>query len=186
MISDTQHLMQNVGELTTIINTPFWKSVDFWIHTVLSSLGLIFAILAFIEARRAKHAATEAGKIVKIQTITIELTEISQRLDRLEPDIHFNEARDMLSEASRRLRRAISPFQKDPELAETIEKLKSSLDSAKITLNGVRPSDTSQGNQPPNAVYYAIEGDFAIISGFVAELLGLFEKKTINLGGSNA
>lgn len=166
-------------------NYFFYKEIDFWIATIIGLGSLFFSFKAFLEARRAKRAATEAGKTVKIQSITIELTEISQKLDRLRLDIPFDEARDLLTEISRRIRRVISPFQKDPDLCETITALKDTLSNAKNSLNSVRPSDPSKEIEVPHAVYYAIEGDFAAINNAVADLLGLFEKKTINFGDEN-
>lgn len=176
---------QNIIAILNKLNAPFWYSVSFWISTVIGLLALFFSILAFVEARKAKRAATEAGRTVKIQTITIELTEVSQRLDRLETEIPFNEARDLLNEISRRLRRIISPFQNDIDLQETITALRQALDSAKKSLNDVRPTDVGQEQKAPHAVYNAIEAYFSTINSLVADLLGLFEKKTINLGTKN-
>jgi hypothetical protein len=109
--------------------------------------------------------------------ITIDLSEISQSLDRLRTDIHYDEARDTLNEASRRLRRVISPFQFDDDLKNTIARLKEALENAKKSLNNVRPTEAQQEAQPPFAVYNAIEADFAAINGLVADLLGLFEQR---------
>jgi len=162
--------------------SPFWVGHwDFWIGSVIGTLGLLFAILAFLEARQAKRAATEAGKTVRIQTITIELSEISQKLDKLQTGIHFNEARDMLNEITRRLRRIVSPFRKDAGLADSITSLTTALAEAKESLGSVRPVDASMA-EAPGVVYYAIEANFAEINNSVADLLGLFEKKTINFG----
>jgi|ERR1043166_200023 hypothetical protein len=168
------------------LSEPFYSKFDFWISIAIGLGGVLFSVMAFMEARRAKHAATEAGKTVKIQTITIDLTEISQRLDRLKPDIRFSEARDLLAEITRRLRRVVSPFQKDPEVGEPIKVLLSVLTSTKTSLNAVRPADPSKESETPYAVYNAIEADFAAINNSVADLLGLFEKKTIDFGDENA
>jgi hypothetical protein len=186
MPDDIRQLLNMVGDLVRNSRISFWNLPEFWIGTALTSAGLIFSVRAFREAREAKRAATAAGRIVKIQTITIELTEVSQRLDRLRTDIHFNEARDMLNEVSRRLRRVISPFQKDQELEDTIVKLRAALEAAKKALNEVRPSDPSKEADAPYVVYNAIEADLATINGLVADLLGLFEKKTINFGDEHA
>ncbi len=82
--------------LLEFLNFPSWQHIDFWIGIV----GLIFAFLAFIEAKQAKRAARAAGKVVKVQTVVSDLTEISTRLDRLDPDIQFTEARDFINEVS--------------------------------------------------------------------------------------
>jgi hypothetical protein len=182
MTNEIEALIQKFVSLQSVLDSPFWKDPAFWITLLVTLAGVVFAILAFIEARKAKAAATEAGKTVKIQTVAIELTEISQRLDILGMEIRFNEARDLLNEISRKLRRLVSPFQTDPELKETVASLKEALNSAKNSLNDVRPTEPLEEEQPPNAVYYAIEADLANINGFVADMLGLLEKKTIDLG----
>jgi hypothetical protein len=162
-----------------------WTTWEYWLALAVGIAGTFLAWLAYQEAQEAKKAAREAGRSVKIQTITIELTEIAQKLDKLEPQLNFNEARDLLTEISRRLRRLISPFQDDTELGSTIKLLREALDAAKIALNTVRPIDPGK-EQAPQAVYYAIQGDFATINSIVADLLGLFEKKSINFGADNA
>jgi len=155
MSPDIQSALNRILEL----HHPFWKDGSFWIFLVLGAAGLYFSIRAFVEARGAKRAATEAGRTVKLQTITIELTEIAQKLDRIQPEIPFNEARDLLSEISRRLRRAISPFAKEVELSEAIEAARQALQAAQKSLKAVRPADPTKEAEAPNAVYYAIEDD---------------------------
>lgn len=117
-------------------------SPDFWLNLVLGVAGVGFSILAYFEAKAAKHAASEAGKTVKIQTITIELSEIAQRLDKLDFDLSFSEARDLLNEVSRRLRRLIAPFQSNQDLAQQAASLKTVLDDAKAALEALHPAGT--------------------------------------------
>ncbi len=161
----------------------------FWLSTMLSIggagvsiAGLVFSVKAFREARRAKRAATEAGRTVKLQTIAIELTEISQRLDKLKMELMFNEARDLLSEISRRLRRVVSPFAEDESFKAAITALREALKAAQDALRSVQPTDPSQEAAVPHAVYYATQEPFALINNCVADLLGLFEKQTMDLG----
>jgi hypothetical protein len=177
-----QDIAEEFERIYATLSEPFWSAPEFWIGNVIGLLGIAFSFLAFVEASRAKAAATQAGRTVKIQTITIELTEISQRLDKLGMEIKFNEARDLINEVSRRLRRLVSPFQSDEEFSETINTLKEALSSAKNALNDVRPEGENKDVDAPHSVYYAIEGDLATINGIVADLLGLFEKRTIDFG----
>jgi hypothetical protein len=107
--NDFQALQQVLQRL----DVPFWKHIDFWIATLLGVAGVFVSFLAYRqaeaakeEARQAKEAATEAGRTVKLQTMSIELTEIAQKLDRVQPGIKFNAAKDLFNETSRRLRRA--------------------------------------------------------------------------------
>ena len=170
------------------IKSPMWSFLnkpDFWIGIIIGAVGIIFSGLAFIEARRAKVAATKAERTVKIQTIAIELTEVCQKLDKLRRDIHFDEARDLLTEISRKIRRFISPFQNEHGLENTITTLVEALDNAKKSLNAVRPDAAIEEAEATNAVYNAIEGDFATINNSVAALIGLLEKKTMDFGDAD-
>jgi hypothetical protein len=147
-------IQSQVTRTTEFLQEPFWRHAEFWIFLLLSLIGLgistaglVYSILAFkeaglakLEAEQAKQAATEAGKTVKAQTVAIELGEISQKLERLQPDIRFSEARELLNEVSRKIRRAISPFAEDLALKSTIGALRQALDGAQSSLKGVRPN----------------------------------------------
>lgn len=160
------------------LDTPFWKEIDFWIFLGLAIVSLAASIKAFLEARAAKEAAKEAGTTVKIQTITIELNEIILKLDKLDIDIEFSFARDYLNEINRRVRRLTSPFAEDAEYKSKIETIYSSLTDCKSSLDSVRPIENGE-EVVDNAVYHAVESHFADLSGELAELMGLFEKRTI-------
>jgi hypothetical protein len=168
-------------KLAALLYDPFYESASFWIGTVLSIVGITFSVKAFQEAKAAKQAASEAGKTVKIQTITIELSEIAQRLDKLDFNISFSDARDLINEISRRLRRLIAPFQSTPEMHEICDNLKLALDQAKLALEEIRPQAPEMDIQElsTSSVYFATQGHLANISGLVAEIMGLFEKRTI-------
>ncbi|BCV50608.1 hypothetical protein [Shewanella algae] len=173
---------EEIEKLVRVLNesAPFYTQFEFWIATVIGTASVYFSVKAFNEAREAKTAAFEAGKTVKIQTITIELTEIAQRLDKLDFNLSFSEARDLLNEISRRLRRLIAPFQDTTDLSVPCLNLKNALDSAKDALEEVRPQNP-EDELPPNTIYFATQGHFSNISGLVAEIMGLFEKRTIEV-----
>lgn len=171
---------EEIENLATAISSPFYTTPEFWISVLIGVASILFSVLAFIEARKAKNAAAEAGKTVKIQTITIELTEIAQRLDKLDFELTFSEARDLLNEVGRRLRRLIAPFQTTEDMTEACENLKNALDEAKVALQEVRPN-TEDAELVENSVYFATQGHFSNISSLVAEITGLFEKRTIEV-----
>ena len=166
-------------ELIKNLEIPFWKEYDFWIFLVLAIGSLLASIKAFMEAREAKNAAKEAGKTVKIQTITIELSEIIQRLDRLDIEIDFSTARDLLNETNRRVRRLIAPFKEENDYKELTTSIITILKDAKNSLIQVRPIEDEE-LIVKNSVYYAVESDFAELSGQLAELMGKFEERTLN------
>lgn len=172
--------------LRETINEPFWNKADFWINFFIGIIGLIAGIIgiyyarkAFVEAEKAKQAATEAAKVVKIQTTAIELSEILQKLEKLDPSVEYQEARELLNEVSRRLLRATAPFAKEVELSEIIRDLRVALTATKTALNALRPTNVAVEAQGQQTVYFGIEGDFANITNIVADLLGLFENLNI-------
>lgn len=171
---EIQRLSQRIAENAP----PFYREPEFWIATLIGIGSIVFSILAFIEAKRAKVAAGKAGTTVKIQTITIELTEIAQRLDKLDYELEFTSARDLLNEVNRRLRRLVAPFQNHDQFKQPCCELKTALDAAKDALEKVRPtSDDAEATE--NMVYFGMQGHFATISAGVAEIMGLFEAETI-------
>jgi hypothetical protein len=182
MPTDIQSLFDQIRGL---LPPPFYKDVGFWVALVVGIAGLVFSILAFVEARRAKRAATEAGRTVRLQSITIELTEIAQKLDFLHPEITFDDARALLQGTSRRLRRMVSPFAKDSHLSGAISAALQALEGAQKSLKTVRPTDALSEKSAPNSVYYAIESDFSVLNDSIADLLGLFENETFDFGESN-
>ena len=135
--------------------------------------------MSFNAASKARIAAESAATIVKIQTITIELSEIIQKLDKLDPNIDFTLGRDLLNENNRRVKRLISPFRDEQDYKETINQINIALENAKKALEEVKPIDSE--NVVKSSVYHAVESHFSTIAGLLAELMGLFEKRTIKL-----
>ncbi|HSZ61494.1 MAG TPA: hypothetical protein VK828_06835 [Terriglobales bacterium] len=188
MTPELQSIVDNLREL----HPPFWRDPGYVIALFTAIAGLIYSYKAFKEAgkafreaRSAKEAATAAGRTVKIQTVTIELTEVTQMLDRIEPGMLFREARDLLAEVQRRVRRHVAPFAEHPRLSSAIKTTLQALEAAHRSLKDARPADAAREAEAPNAVYNAIEDDFATINNCVADLMGLFEKVTLGLGDSD-
>jgi hypothetical protein len=152
---------------------------------IIGFLGLVASISAFWAAWQARRAATEAGQIVKIQTITIELTEISQKLSNLDDKITFQEARALHSDISWRIHRIVSPFEKEPRFSDRIAKLLTAVGKAKEALNAVKPENPQAPVSPEN-VYLGIESDFGELNNAIASLCGAFENKTFKFGDENA
>lgn len=100
-------------------------------------------------------------------------------MDKLDIEIEFSTARDLLNETNRRVRRLIAPFKEDDNYKTIAIKIIDTLSSAKNNLLQVRPIDQEE-QVVTNSVYYAIESDFSELSGQLAELMGKFEERTIN------
>lgn len=179
MLGDIQSSIERILER---LPPPFWKDIGFWIGLVVGAAGLVFSVMAWIEAKRAKRAAMAAGRTVKLQTIAIELSEIVQKLSKVQPGIRFAEARDLIVEVGSRVHRSTSPFLKEPILSEAIENAKKAVQSARLSLNSVRPSGMTAEAEAPDSVYNGIEADCSQISDVISDLIGLFEKQTFDFG----
>ncbi|MGH9718356.1 MAG: hypothetical protein ACRD4R_16735 [Candidatus Acidiferrales bacterium] len=185
MQTDIQSELNRIIEL---IQQNSWHHLDFWITAAgaaLSGFGLRYSIKAFNEAKEAKmeaekatKAAKEAGKIVRVQTVSMELADIAQKLGHLQPNTSFANARELLGDAYRRLLRAVAPFAEEPQLRDSIATVKQTLEAAQHSLESVRPATPANEEEAPNAVYNGVEATFARISYSIAELSGLFEKQT--------
>ncbi|WP_180036583.1 MULTISPECIES: hypothetical protein [unclassified Acinetobacter] len=167
--------VENLTEVLNVLNIPFYNKPDFWISVIIGGLGVGFSFFAFLEARAAKEAASKLAETVKIQTVVIEFTEIMQRLDKLDYSLTFFQARDLLSEVSRRCRRLIAPFQEENDLKTICESLKTSLTVAKSQLDLLIPSS---GDETPNSIYFGMQSSLGDITNHVAEILGLLEKRS--------
>lgn len=156
--------------------TEFYEDWGFWISTIIGLVGIYFSIIAFKEAREAKQAAKSVGNIVKIQSITIDLNEIIQRLDKIRTDLDYSGARDFYSEINRRVRRIISVLTMEDIYSIKTQQIKSTLDLIKTNLDGARPLGAASNGID---IFYAVEGEFSNLSGHLADLSGLLEQRTI-------
>lgn len=168
--------VDNLGVILETLNYPFYKKWDFWLSIGVGVIGVIFSWLAFIEAKAAKKAASALAEMVKIQTVIIELTEVTQRLDRLDYSLTFLQARDLLSEVSRRCLRLIAPFQDEVDIQVHCTTLRESLTLAKTELNQLAPLGD---DETPNAIYFGMQSHLGDITNNIAQILGLLEKRSL-------
>lgn len=149
--------------------------IEFWIGI----LGLIFSALAFWQAMKAKNAALNAGKTVKIQGVIVDLTEISYRLEEINHNISFTEARRLLSEISRKLIKSLAPFKNSNDISEIYNNLRLAILETTDELQKLEPSNGDIYQVPKYNVYFALHRHFSNINNFVAEITGLLEARNI-------
>ncbi|TRX70520.1 hypothetical protein [Carboxylicivirga sp. M1479] len=172
--------INQLGENIATIDTPYWETGDFYIALVVGLVSIGFSIMAYLEAKKAKNAANEAGKTVKTQSITIELTELTQKLDNINSGYSYQSVRDIYNELNRRIRRVVSVYKSDQEYSDLIKSILAVLDNTRKSLNGVRPTKTSQDETPAFIIFNATEGHFSDLNGKLAELIGLLEQRAID------
>ncbi|OEC35169.1 hypothetical protein A7D25_10030 [Pseudomonas sp. 21C1] len=170
-------LDEKIESLLSIALSPFYSQWEFWIGLAVGIVGVFFSVLAFVEAKKAKEAAVGAAVTIKMQSLTIELTEIAQKLDKLDYHIDFHEARDLLNESSRRLIRILAPFQDREQLAKLKQELGIVVLNAMTALENIRPEGGAVLS--PNVVYFAMQLHFSNISNLTAEVTGVFERSSI-------
>lgn len=172
-----------IEKLETILNNTseqFYENFGFWIGIILSIIGIIISWIAYKEAERAKIAAFKAANFVRIQSITIELTEITQRLDKINPNLDYSTARDFFNEVSRRIRRSLSSISQHPEFSQKTNQIITTLNGIKKNLDDVRKTALEDKSLLEGIdIYLIIEGEFSTLSGDLAELCGILEQKTI-------
>lgn len=163
-----------------ILNNSFYKRPDFWISIIIGLLSVLYSFIAYREAKAAKIAAKKAGNTVKIQSITIDLTELIQRLDKLSTKLDYSQARDFYNELNRRVRRSISSLTLNTDYQEKTNCIIKTLITIKTNLDDARQSGSTDPTMLEGInLYYAIEGEFSNLSGQLADLCGLLEQKTI-------
>lgn len=172
--------IEKLEQILSNTSQPFYENIGFWIGIVLSIVGILISWVAYKEAEKAKKAAFKAANFVRIQSITIELTEIIQRLDKINPDLDYSTARDFYNELNRRIRRSISAIshlseftEKTKTIIETLSNLKKNLDEVRKT--GLEDKSLLEGVN----LFLILEGEFSTLSGDLAELSGILENRTI-------
>ena len=184
-MSDEKRLTESLNFVLDVLQTPLWERWDFIIGTALGVVGVVLSGMAFWEAKKAKRAAIDAGRTVKLQTVTIDLTEISQKLDRVQPGIKYHDARDLLAELNRRIRRAAAQFSNDEMLRNAVTTLLAALTQAHESLQQVRPTAAASESEAPDAVYYGIESQFTAVNNGIADVLGQLERRVQRPGDDN-
>lgn len=158
----------------------FYEDITFWISLIFGLIGIYLSYIAYKQASEANTAARAAGTVVKLQSITIELTEIMQRMDKLSTELDYSDARDFYNELNRKVRRCISVLNIDPNYSNKTKEIIQTLVNIKNNLEQVRQTgSTDQTLLAGIDLYYAIEGEFTSLSGQLADLCGTLENKTL-------
>jgi len=157
---------------------PFWQSVGFWIIFFLILLIIASLTYFFLELKNREQERHLLMNRERKHLIIQEYLQICQKLDYLDIEIEFPEARNLFSEINRRVRRLTAPFKNEGDYQEVIASITQTLDLIKSSLSEVRPIESSRLQD--TAVYFAIESHFNELGGQLAELAGLFEKTSFD------
>ncbi|MDY3319659.1 hypothetical protein PG637_09765 [Riemerella anatipestifer] len=172
-------LLSDIEIITQKLNQPFYYDWAFWIGIILSVIGIAISWIAYKEAEKAKEAAFKSGSAVRLQSITIELTEIIQKLDKINTDLDYSSTRDFFNELSRKIRRSVAVISTNPDFKDKTDEIISNLDVIKANLEDVRKTAIKDKSLLEGIdLYFVIEGHFSNLSGNLAELCGILEQKT--------
>lgn len=154
----------------------FWQSAGFWILLILVLIIIAALVFFYFEINTRDKNSDRITASSRLQNIMLEYQTIIHKLDQLNIDIEFPEARDLCSEINRRVRRLTAAYKADPEYQEIIAAIHQSLEAIKSSLTDVRPVEMRKLSD--TAVYFAIEAHFSELGGHLSELMGLFEKQS--------
>lgn len=178
---ETESLIMAIEDIFANFNTPFYKLPEFYIGNLIGIIGIFFSVKSFIEARKAKIAASKAGQSVKRQSMVIEVLEIS-RICVLEPNMSYVEASNNFNQVTSRVKYVAGFYQDDSsvDLKNILIDIEASLEKIRTTLNDNNPVLMPQQTNIPNQIYYSIEPLFSTVVGNLGVLKGILEKKLIN------
>jgi len=105
---------------------------------------------------------------------------IALSLERIDLNISFFQARDTFNSMNRKLNRLLVAFQDEEIYANSISDIHKTMNEINEALSKVRPISENEAYDA-NSTYYAVENHYSILGGQLANLMGLFEKRTIKI-----
>ncbi|MBN8691856.1 MAG: hypothetical protein J0L69_01605 [Bacteroidetes bacterium] len=177
-----------MADTVTVINEiskPYYMDASFWISNIVSAafgtVGIIFSILSFREAKKAKDEASKAGNTVKIQSIIIDIMAISQQC-QINLNADFESASKTLNDISSRVRNILSVSNSIllSENADLKNKFETNLSNIRASINSINPLQTPDIANVGNITFYTLEPHFAAIKDNLGDLKGILESKLLN------
>jgi hypothetical protein len=190
-------LLQNIDSLAQkqifdFASTKFWQQPDFWIFIVLglggiyiSLRGLWYSKDAFIEAGKAKDAATaakdaanRAGKTVKNQSILLTISETTKVIGHITKDTNYENTYNRLMDVNAKIRNIIGFYGDKEGLNQNHQDLLGQIgvgaSDVMIEFNLLDPEAETK------IIYNKIRPIITILSGHLSELQGVLENELIS------
>jgi hypothetical protein len=162
-----------------------FQKFDFYFFLFLTLIGIGFSIASFVEAKRAKIAAQEAGKIVKIQDILLEISEITN-MAFIDINDNYQRASDRIKTFSGKINYIIAILKNEvyidtAELSDIMETLKA-IRNKLNQLNPIIAATISGGaeNNISGLIYYSLESDLVNLNAQMNKLAGELHRNIIN------
>lgn len=134
--------MSNLDEFSiqafTLIDN--WKSLQFWIGVSLGLASVVFSLMAFFEAKKAKKAAMKARVSFSIRNIETELNIEISLLNGINNTISYNDMRKISLELSSKMARINEIIVQQKLVDKTdIQKIDMVINNFNSTLSQVKP-----------------------------------------------
>lgn len=154
----------------------FYKEPGFYV----SLFGLLFAVLSFIQAKKAKEAANSAARKVKTQEIIIEILRIIDACS-IDMDISYPRASKICNEITTGISHLSGFFTNETNtvIQAILKNVEVDLGNIRNELNNNNPLIQSQ-TTIKNQIFYSIEPLFTNIVGNLGRLRGMLESNTLN------
>ncbi len=167
------------------------------IGLITGPVGLFYSFKSFGQAKEAKDEASEAktaakeagqlaGKIIKRQSIALEISEIYHMCE-IKPGINFFEAHEKFADIYSKVRNIIGLFGRnsDPNLQDIFQRIENSLGEIKAVLLNINPTVSTNTDKSKNKktdkefIYFLLANPFASLMGDLTELKGILESQLI-------
>lgn len=167
--------------------TYFYQTPDFWIFFVIGGAGLLFSILSWLQAKAAKKAAQNAGRIVKIQDILLDIPEITNLCQQVDIKVDYNAASIQLTTIMGKIAKVIAIFNGDPNLSSNqqpiIQPIQGTIKEIQDILKSLNPVYFSEDDRPKRDiegyVYLSIAPYTTILVTQLNSLMGILNSHMI-------
>jgi hypothetical protein len=153
----------------------FWLWPNFWIEIGFSIAGLLFSVLAFNQARKAKVAADKAGKIVKRQSIMLAVAETIKYCQQIRGNLNYEDSNTRLMEIVGKVRNVIGLYRESIELHHPILLN----DIGACVLRAQDEFNTLERSANKGVIWGAMRPIYNTLAGHLSELQGVLENELI-------
>lgn len=134
------------------VDTHFHPKTDFWVFLIIGGLGLLFSIGSFVQARAAKTAAQNAGRIVKIQDILLDIPEITNLCQQVDIKVDYNAANLQMTYILGKISKVLAIFNGDSNLNSNqqllTQQIEGTINKIQEILKSLNPVYFSEEDKP--------------------------------------
>jgi len=163
-----------------------WETIISNVGVVLSLGGLIFSVMAWREAKKAKTAANKAAKGVKRQSIAMDIAEVCQKC-QINFDVGYDDIRSRYNIVNDDVSRILGLYSQQEKEDEDCKKILdnevvNSLKEINLRLSTFNPikQETESDSHEDKFYYYQFSELFSDLSGNLNKFKGALENQLTN------